>query len=243
MNRPVPDHLFVSLHIPKTGGISLFGVLQQQFPTGFNTAYPELSVDSAKIKSPGPVTCIHGHDIVKQFGSLIAVVPNQRWITFLREPLASAISYYHFAKKSLNKDPDNPLFEDKGLDAWLLNDKPASWPFPPGYPNNRFQRAIQGTKRKIDQFDFVGITERFDESMLCMYKTFGWQPIHYKEHNKGAYSPPDLDPDIVACFKKHNQPDYELYAYATNRLDEMVRSFGNKFSEELKAFQASNTCS
>jgi len=229
----------VSLHIPKTGGISLHHVLSNKFGSGFNTAYGKLAAESAKVKNAKHIpTCIHGHNIIGQYGELLSRTSSQHWITFLREPLSGAISFYHFTKKNLNKDPANLLFEDKGLEAWLLNTKPNKWPFPPGYPMNRYKRAIDQTKKAINDFDFVGITERFDESMLCMYRVFGWEPIHYVSRNQGEYVLPELDSSLIAKFKENNNEDYLLYDYAVTKLDGLVEGFGVGFQNELKTFQA-----
>ena len=220
--------LFVSLHIPKTGGTSLHNVLSQRFGNGFNTAYGKLAAKSAIIKNDNhTISCIHGHSIMNEYEHLIASVKNQQWITFLRDPLEGAISLYYFTRKSLNKNPSKPLFEDRGLDAWLLNTEKARWPFPHGYPNNRYSSAIRRTTKSIEQFDFVGVTERFDESMRCMFSLFGWDNLSYKTRNKGLYTTPHIDPEIVARFKVNNSKDYTLYNLATKNLDTALSKYGN----------------
>ena len=222
-----PRQLFVSLHIPKTGGTSLHQLLSRRFGQGFNTAYGALAADSAKVRNDRyPITCIHGHNIVNQYQELLAEIQNQYWITFLREPLEGAISLYYFTRKSLNKNPDKPMFEDRGLDAWLLNTEKARWPFPHGYPNNRYSRAIKRADKTIDQFDFVGITERFDESMQCMCDIFDWVHMPSESKNQGVYTAPDIDQSVLASFLANNSEDYVLYELATKKLNSALATMG-----------------
>ncbi len=230
----VDEPLLVSLHLPKTGGTSLLSVLKEKYGPGFRSAYGRYASPGSSVLHEGePVSCVHGHNIVKMFAPILESRRDQQWITFLREPLASAISLYYFARKNLNKNPEVPLFDDRGLEYWLLNQQPPKWPNPPGYPFNRYTRSVQSTGLKVEEFAFIGITERFDESMLCLYAELGWKPIKYRAENRGRYEPPEIDPEVMARFKEINAGDYALYEYAQRRLDDIIDSYGSTFARDL----------
>ncbi|NJP06717.1 MAG: sulfotransferase family 2 domain-containing protein [Chloroflexaceae bacterium] len=82
-------------------------------------------------------------------------------------------------------------------------------------------------KTHLDSCAFVGLTERFDDSLRLLCYTFGWSPIeHYISQN---VTPAELRPEITpaqeALILKQNALDLELYTYAqqlfTRRLQQM----------------------
>ncbi|NJP06719.1 MAG: hypothetical protein HC837_14425 [Chloroflexaceae bacterium] len=82
-------------------------------------------------------------------------------------------------------------------------------------------------KAHLDGCAFVGLTERFDDSLRLLCYTFGWSPIeHYVSQN---VTPAELRPEITpaqeALILKRNALDLELYTYAqqlfTRRLQQM----------------------
>ena len=232
------EPLLVSIHIPKTGGTTLLKVLHQRFGDRLQTCYGpganSASMIDCKDDQPG---CLHGHQVFRCHRELAREAASRaRWITFLREPLRCAVSYYYFARKSLNKDPERPGFDDRGLTAWLLNTEPRRWPFPAGYPFNQFGSYIDRSGRTLEQLDFVGVTERFDESMFLMYHALGWEPVHYRPTNRGDYHPPDIDPEVVARFQRINAADYALYHRACELLDRRRHDYGPDFDHAFRRF-------
>jgi len=230
--------LYASIHIPKTGGITLYNVLCEHFGDGLQTAYGPRAAEGVKIDSKGPPRCIHGHQVMKDWGEHIRKQPQVRWLTFLRDPLLGAISFYYFTRKRLLADPNELLFDDRGLDAWLLNREQHRWPKPPGYAFNRYSKFLRQTGREVGKIDFIGLTDRFDESMFLMYQQFGWKPIHYKASNKGSYDTPEIDPKVLAEFRSINAADYRLYKRAGQSLDEKISDYGSDYECDFNAFCA-----
>jgi len=228
--------LYASIHIPKTGGITLYNVLCNHFGDGLQTAYGPRAAEGVKIDAKGPPRCIHGHQVMKDWGDHIRNHPNVRWLTFLRDPLLGAISFYYFTRKRLLADPDEPLFDDKGLESWLLNREQHRWPNPAGYAFNRYSKFLRQTGKDVDKIDFIGLTDRFDESMFLMYQQFSWTPIHYRASNKGSYSPPDIDPAVLAQFRTINAADYRLYERAGQVLDDQISDYGSNYNHDFSAF-------
>ena len=92
--------LYVSLHIPKTGGSTLLHVFIAKFSNRLQRAYRPPQQGLPKTESDGwpdipRPQCIHGHAVMNRFADLVRNHPNTCWITFLRDPFLSAISSYY----------------------------------------------------------------------------------------------------------------------------------------------------
>ena len=83
--------VLVSIHIPKTGGSTLLTILQQVYAGRLQLAYGD-ERDKA-VECP---LCYHGHAVIDKFADALNALPNARWMTFLRDPLRSAVSLYHY---------------------------------------------------------------------------------------------------------------------------------------------------
>ncbi len=74
--------LYLSLHIPKTGGSSFRQILEQRFGDRLQRAYDE--------REGWPIlsdpACIHGHGVFKYFMDAINAHPEVKWLTFFGIP-------------------------------------------------------------------------------------------------------------------------------------------------------------
>ncbi len=189
------DPLYVSVHIPKTAGTTLRSALRSRFGNRLQEAYED-HPDLTRIEAP---QCIHGHDVFTMFGAEIARHPNTKWITFLREPLAVAISLYFHCRRTLGPED----FKDRGLVHWLTHSEEYRWPDPPCYGHDQYQlQWVRDCERSFEQFDFVGITEQFDESILILCDRFNWDVLRYHPENAGGYGFPRLDDSVIDRFMK-----------------------------------------
>jgi hypothetical protein len=223
--------LYVSLHIPKTAGLTFRCILDRVFGDRLQYAYNE---NEGWPQRAQPV-CIHGHGIVQdRFSPLLGSRPNQRWITFLRDPLASAISsYYHRVRGEEDRKPWNPAFEDEGLEHFLTGDDVKAC-----YGHNRYGKWLDRAGRKLRDFSFVGITERFDESVFLLFHTFGWEPVPYGRLNVGGYPRMDIPEKVERTFRERNSADYNLYHEAECILKEARLRLGAAFDQLFAEFEA-----
>jgi hypothetical protein len=225
------EPLYVSLHIPKTGGSTFRQILKKKFGDRLQYAYDER--EGWPIV-PDPA-CIHGHGIFKYFADAIARYADVRWMTFLRDPLRSAISHYYNIRWYSRQNP-RVTFVDRGLETWLTHTEPFRYPDPPGYNHNRFRKWFE--KRSIERYDFVGLTEQFDESLVLLYHQFGWEPLTYQSENVGGYGASDLPAAIVARFCELNAADYVLYDHVAKRFETCKQTYGPAFEADVAAFRA-----
>ena len=80
---------------------------------------------------------------------------------------------------------------------------------------------LKEAKQKIDnRFAAVGITERFDESLLLMKRLFGWRQVYYQKRNVTKKRPrkEKIDQSTLQTIKSHNHYDIRLYNYAFEKL-------------------------
>ena len=230
------EPLYVSIRIPKTGGSTLASILEARFGSRLQRTYDDHPEDPI-VENP---VCLHGHSVLDRFTGLITSYENCIWLTFLRDPLASAISMYHHTRKR-SADSSEPHFDDKGLAQWLTHDQEFQWPNPPGYNHNRFTKWLERGGRGVRKFDFVGLTDRFNESVFLMYWQFQWPWIPFCPKNEGEYQMPNLEDRIIQEFRALNEDDYTRYREAADCLEQKKEAYGSTFKEDLSRFEESLT--
>jgi hypothetical protein len=97
----------------------------------------------------------------------------------------------------------------------------------------RDRSLLSRAKERLDQFPFVGIAERFDESIRLLCQTFGWKPPpKYESLNIAVERPKlyELPQSTIDALREANDLDFELYDYAKKlfirRLEQMTRPVG-----------------
>jgi hypothetical protein len=93
-----------------------------------------------------------------------------------------------------------------------------------------------------DHFAVVGLTERFDETLLLLKRELGWRRHSYMRHNVTARRPKKraLSEAALNSILGANQLDIELYQYAKGLFEERVRQQGPSFNRELNRFRSVN---
>lgn len=181
------------------------------------------------------------------------------YITVLRDPIARTISAFSYLRSDFMTQkqkfpcPDDDLaafaqstgeyapFYINNLQVRMLGSNDASIDPAPGEPCSK--HMLEMAKDNIDKhFPVVGLTERFDESLLLIKRQLGWRTCFYstmniavkKQHNT-EYAQSDLD-----AVRDANQMDLKLYEFAQKRLQEQVDVLGPEFANELITFRKRN---
>lgn len=98
-------------------------------------------------------------------------------------------------------------------------------------------------KENIDKhFAVVGLTERFDETLILCQLAFNWKMPFYTKRNvtqKKADSS-NMDAETLEVIRQYNALDIELYEYAQKRFEQQIQSYGDRFWQQLKSFQFYN---
>ena len=158
------------------------------------------------------------------------------YVTMLRDPVDRVVSLYHHL---LEHPEDTPYHQEMSRNADSLE---------------RFVTAARCKETDNDQtrriagedppfgactpallhrakenlaahFSVVGITERFDESLMLMVRTLGWDRItSYLPHfvNPKRKQRAEIPPDELDAVRGCNELDIELYGYACGLLDDAI---------------------
>ena len=85
-----------------------------------------------------------------------------------------------------------------------------------------------------NHFAVVGITEKFDKSLLLMKKKLGWSyPVYRKQNvNQKRKKISELSSDLIDLIKEKNKMDIELYDYVPIRCLKMHLEKTGDFSRK-----------
>lgn len=232
--------LIAFCHIEKTAGSTMNWILRRSF--GFS----HCDVHSMKKQAPyfsaadyklvslfyRDIRSIAGHD-VKPFGDLETVRKDISYYTFLRDPLTRCASHYQFQIKRMGKSIP---FED-----WIQKEKYRNFQTAKLSPTKDAAEAIDILRRK---FFFVGLAEKFDESILIL-KTLVKDTelnINYEYRNKAEDNSIKNEllknPVKRALLEDANTEDLNLYRFVKEELyPEFVRRYTGDLVKDLDLFQ------
>ena len=257
----------IFLHIPKTAGITLHGIISRKFPKNatYNTwgldpnsgrhrswmddfkQLPE--TDRARIRymhlHPGPFG-VHEH------------FPQPcRYVTVLRDPVDRVISAYFFILRV--PQLRNQVFGDKATpestslsdfirnrrNQWNLQTLMVSGIAVDSVtdPVNLPSDVMVVAKRNIQEhFALVGLSERFDESLALLRRMFGWRNTLYAKQNVTRKRPrkEDIPKETLRLIERYNELDIDLYDYARGEFERLIREQGSPFHREVQRFRVLN---
>lgn len=219
------------LHIPRTGGTSFFEVLASRFPAtevldGGDRAMLARDLRALPRDEMARYRLLSVHQDTRVDG-LLDRTPH--FVTMLREPVARVMSYYQF----LRRIPRHPL-HSLAMGTTFLEFLQHPDGGPPEADRQTRQiagavdRAARGAadpprgaallelaKERLVDFAFLGLRERFEESVRLLEHTFGWEP----EHRIPELNPSGATNHILRLGARELETAREL-----NRLDlELVR--------------------
>jgi hypothetical protein len=225
--------MYAFVHIDKTGGTTLASILRRSF----GIRHCDIRVPMAKRRGDYPdhravieaadlrrikrlyrsLRGIAGHN-VRAYSDLEAACPSIRYFTILREPISRFHSHY------LSRGGHSRQEFDRWMSApWVRN-----WQTKmiAGEPNA--QRAID---LLATRFGFVGLTERFDESLVMLGRWLqepAFRP-EYRRLNQLSENRPDIarnktdlgymeSADVHARIQEANLEDQKVYDFVKSNL-------------------------
>jgi hypothetical protein len=238
------DGLIAFVHIPKTAGTTLNSILAHQYapddlhevmmrgmswiaPAPRLLPKPLLSFSKIRrlksaLRRPRKPRVIHGHFDL----SLMTLLPQgARCFTLLRDPVERAIShYYHYRRMS--RDPIHALAMKSTLREWVSacglvemdNGQTRRLAGEMSLPCGRVTPALlERAKANLARFAVVGLTERFEESLVLLSRAFGWtlQPLPARNVGEDRPRRTEVGQDALEAIERSNDLDLELYRFAS----------------------------
>lgn len=249
MMRAMAERALLFLHLPKTAGTTLNRILEWQYnPLSIFTIDPyRIRATAERLAQLSEsrrrsIRVIRGHfyyglhDILPQGGT---------YITILRDPVARLFSSYYFVQRRplhpLHRKVKGGRISVEDFIRLTLHRQNLQCRMIAGIKGGEEidERALEKAKRHLaDTFSVVGISDRFEESLMLMAATFGWE-VPFYESRKVAKSRPKRDPETVEMIRKHNRLDLELYEFGKSLLDAGLKQRKSEVEERLARLRRS----
>ena len=231
------------VHIPKTAGITVNRILRNSFGIAhldvqawrsFTTKVTAADVRRLRWIYPS-LRSIAGHHLTV-YGDLDTIFPGIRYLTFLRDPIKRTASFYQYQVQKMGVT--------KSFEDWISEPLQHDVQIKRITGSTDVDRAIDLLESRVD---FVGLTERFNESVVLMRQTFeeSGLDIGYRSSNVA----PDnrikdrllSDPASMDLLRRANRYDVELYRYVVDQLyPAQVDGYDGDLAADVASFKASN---
>jgi hypothetical protein len=256
--------LVVFVHIPKTAGGTVRAMLSAtasgpkvidsgNFFKGTDHALEKIGRKMRIAERATDQAVVIGH---VPYGAYRARLPMEaRYVTFLREPVDRVVS--HFYRHVMNWDgrakvrfggvesleralTDTHLPEISNLQPALNNLQTRCLCSDPEPLGRLPESALEEAKDNLRRFAFVGIQERFTESLALFQDTLGLTLTPAPDRHVNLYRPSvdDVDPEERRLIEEHNRLDADLYRHGQTLFEERLAEGGADFGAEVEALRA-----
>jgi hypothetical protein len=163
------------------------------------------------------------------------------YITLIRDPVERAVSiYFHHlrggrVRRSLEEYlRSEDVVRDNGQ-TLRVSGGPTSGDL------EATDELLETAKRNlVEHFAWVGVTERFTESVVLLRRTFGWRPLYFRHQNAAPRTAStQLSPDLLDFVRERNRFDIELHRFAVDLLEARLAA-DEGHAEELARFERAN---
>lgn len=240
--------MIVHIHIYKNGGTTFNQILKRRFGKDFVAWYPDQ--DALK-----PMSEIEMQEFIQAHPHAQAIASHRlrfpcpplpgiqyQYVTFIRHPLARALSMYAYERAHIlpakpNHRSARPLeeylqmLEQKGFTKRQCEHL---------HPSKTFEKAIE----VLSQFTVVGLVERYDESLALISHKLGIplramiQPRANVSMRHSAKQM--LRAEHYQALTRADAPDMQLWVWANRRLDEELRAMNRRFFFNVGLLRVAN---
>lgn len=253
MKKPI----IVFTHIPKTAGSTINSVLSFQYGHAHSYWYSD-QTECADVlpaflglKSRGTqdLNLIRGHFA---YGIHEKIELDCKYISFLRDPVARVISFYHYAKKCEGMywgevaSPYSSILEFiRSTDTRLVDNLQVRYlsGLNPNYGCCN-QGMLDLAKQNIENnFIFVGLAEKFDASLVVLSDLLKWErPLFYLKAmvNRSRPAVEEGAQTLYDEIRERNKYDIELYEWVRDRFDRQFDLRKEYYERRIKKMQRYN---
>ena len=192
----------ISVHLPKTAGWSFRAALDAEYGDDLLPIYRDAEANGREWRA------IHGHFKPRQFWS---AGRNAALVMWMRDPVERIRSWYDFWQVTPpSGEPHHEAFRSSNMSlaefaAWDITTEPFEHVF------------LDGTKG-LESFDFIGITERYDDDLAKLAKLLGWKTSpETVRANTTPKEPTEIDPATRRAIERHHAFEIDFYHRAAER--------------------------
>lgn len=237
--------MLVFLHVPKASGTTLASVIERQYPAGSvyraGDTEPRAVAEAISRREVGapPLRCVMGHML---FGLHQYLDEPAAYITMLRDPVRRLLSHYAYVRRTPGHYLHAVVVERRlTFDDYIacgvsseLNDgqvrllcgrEDAEAVAYGRVSEEMLEEAVANLRT---HFIAVGVTERFDASVLLFQTLLGWTAVEYEVQNtseRGAGNAGVSDATMT-LIRRYNQLDLRLYEQACRMLGRSLATHG-----------------
>lgn len=229
MANQAPKKL-VFLHIPKTAGTTLTSIIERNYSAPNRVALYNAEHFQADLKSAlanPEINMLYGHFVFND----ILNDANFYLFTFLREPIACTVSNYIHLKNSPDPEHKEWMKSVKSFEDFLNLKLIFNWQTRHLSGQKYFADFVQDQNASLEmatknllRMNFVGITERFKESLLCLSSDLDWKKLRHK--NQNVQQKNDEAQLLASKYREQilekNQLDIALYKLANTLLENQI---------------------
>jgi hypothetical protein len=221
----------IFLHLPKAAGSSLRDAFRREY-RGQQIYELSGNPEQAAALTRWPVKKRHEIDLLlghQHFGMHLWLRPGARYITMLRDPIDRCISHYFFVLRKPQHHLHQRVMQErmtlydyitKQTSRELDNDQ-VRWLNDDGHRAVAFGGVRRpmldiAKQRLAEEFEVVGLSERFDESLALVADALQWERIERIRVNVTQNRPrvEEVEPRALDAIRACNELDSELYAFA-----------------------------
>lgn len=232
------------VHIPKTAGLTMLGILRHVYPP--DSILSLRGVEEAKrpallAAAPKNIRVVAGH----VHSNFARHLPRPcRTFTILREPIDRVLSLYYFiAREKGMGNHDAVVRGELTIEEMARRHGAMQARYVAGYEpaavvsdDQLLREARTALAEKMATF---GLTERFDESLLLFNAALGWNVRGYHRENvtRKRPQPAAIDPANLEIVRQHCAVDCEFYEFARALFERRLAEQSPDFAERLAALR------